>query len=171
MVALAALLVVVAAACGGDGGSPTPTASSAPLEDAPAVSVHPVLRQGPCGADTAATLANRDRSTCYEVGPAFVLPGDLVNPQVVYADEAFSVAMEIADGARARAEAGFAACRAGADGCPAGEGGHGSAAIVIDRVVEAAPVIDRADIVDDGLVLQGGLTEDDAYRIVDSFSR
>lgn len=165
------LSALLPTACGGDASSSSPTASSAPSEAAPAVSVHPVLGSGPCGGGDTAALADRTRERCYELGPAFVLQGDLVNPRVDYVDDTFSVVVEIAAGARSRAEAGFVACRDGAATCPAADGEHGAAAIVIDRVVESAPVIESAEVVESGLVLRGGLTEDDAYRIVDSLSR
>lgn len=135
------------------------------------MSVHPVLSSAPCGTDAAAAIPDRQHGLCYRLGPAFVFRTDLVDPQVVSEDGAFSVTAKIKGDARGRAKKVFEACRSGAATCPAFEGGHGAIAVVLDRVVESAPLVETSGLADKGLVLRGELTEDDAYRIVDALGR
>lgn len=169
---LVAIAAVLLAACGDarEGSSP-PTASTAPLQGPPAVSVHQVRSSAPCGTDPAAAVPDRNNGLCFELGPAFVLGDDLVEPTVEFEDDAFSVVVSIADAARDRADESFDECFAGGAGCPAFEGGHGAAAIVLDGVVESAPVIEQEGQAAEGLVIRGDVTEDDAYRIVASLER
>ena len=164
-------MAMLLAGCGSASGSSSPTASSAPLEGPPAVSVHPVLSSAPCGTDATVAIPDREHGLCYRLGPAFIFRADLVDPQVVEKGGAFSVTASIKGEARARADRVFEACRTGKPTCPAFEGGHGAIAVVVDRVVESAPLVDKRDLAEKGIALRGDLTEDDAYRIVDALSR
>lgn len=113
-------------------------------------------------------LPGADGSVCFQLGPVAADGTDLRDATATE-QQGWVVEVEAEPGARAALNKMFNACYEGVATCPPeSPGGRGSVAVVWMGRVVSAPVVNGADLADDGFVLTGDLSEADARAMADA---
>lgn len=187
---LASLLVLAAAGCGDDDkdrGTTGLPASPGATEDGPGegdgdgdpgrLRIRPVLSANPCEAvapgtgqgDAAGGSAFRSAAgdVCYQLGDDVADGTAVEDAEAVDLGGAWGVELSVVDGSSSPLGQLLGECHRGVPRCPAGEGGRGSIAILLDGVVVAAPAVMDEGMADQGLTVSGGsMTEEQAAALV-----